>query len=183
MGYKYLRDKALQRLEDKINHSKNLQKSDLKLSHYAKFLDLRDNCKIQYKLNNSKIIEDEKLDGLKGYITNDMTLDHKTIIEHYQNLWHIEKAFRISKTDLKIRPIYHRLETRIKAHILISFLSYAIYKEFETKTHHIKQELKMSHKIIRDLIKHIFAIEIDNKITPLQLSDIQEKFYNAIFKN
>ena len=41
----------------------------------------------------------------------------------------VEKAFRISKTDLKIRPIYHRLENRIKAHILVSFVSYAVYKE------------------------------------------------------
>lgn len=180
---KYLRDKALQRLESKINYSQNIQKSDLKLSYYAKFLDLKDNCKIQYKLNPQKIIEDEKLDGLKGYITNDFTINHKTIIENYQNLWHIEKAFRISKTDLKIRPIYHRLDTRIKAHILISFVSYAIYKEFETKTHHIKKELKLSHKIIRDIIKHIFAIELDDEIIPLKLSDIQQKFYDAIVNN
>ena len=180
---KYLRDKALQRLEDKINYSQNLQKSDLKLSYYAKFLDLKDNCKIQYKLNQNKITEDEKLDGLKGYITNDLTLDHNTIINHYQNLWHIEKAFRISKTDLKIRPIYHRLETRIKAHILISFVSYAIYKEFETKTHKIKKDLKLSHKIIRDIIKHIFAIELDGKTYPLNLSEIQQQFYDAICEN
>jgi hypothetical protein len=180
---KYLRDKALQRLELKISQSSNLKKSDLKLSYYAKFLDLKDECNIQYKLNNSKIKEDEKLDGLKGYITNDTSLDHKTIIKHYQNLWHIEKAFRISKTDLKIRPIYHRLETRIKAHILISFVSYALYKEFEIKTYNIKKELKLSHKIIRDIIKHIFAIELDGKIHPLKLSDIQQKFYDAITEN
>lgn len=180
---KYLRDKALQRLELKIAQSSNLKKSDLKLSYYAKFLDLNDECSIQYKLNNNKIIEDEKLDGLKGYITNDTTLNHETIINHYQNLWHIEKAFRISKTDLKIRPIYHRLETRIKAHILISFVSYALYKEFEIKTHKIKKELQISHKIIRDLIKHIFAIQLDGKINPLELSDIQQQFYDAISEN
>ncbi|SKB52518.1 hypothetical protein SAMN03080601_00700, partial [Alkalitalea saponilacus] len=45
--------------------------------------------------------------------------------------WMIEKAFRISKTDLKIRPIYHRLRERIEAHICISFVSYLIFKEFE----------------------------------------------------
>ena len=147
------------------------------------FLDLKDECNIQYKLNNSKIIEDEKLDGLKGYITNDITLNHKSIINHYQNLWHIERAFRISKTDLKIRPIYHRLETRIKAHILISFVSYALYKEFEIRTHEIKKEFQISHKIIRDIIKHIFAIEMDGKIIPLELSEIQQKFYDAISNN
>ena len=179
---KNLRDKALERLELKMSQSNTLKKSDLKLSYYAKFLDFKDGCNIQYKLNNSKIKEDEKLDGLKGYITNDNNLDHQIIINHYQNLWHIEKAFRISKTDLKIRPIYHRLETRIKAHILISFVSYAIYKEFEIKTYEIKKELQLSYKIIRDIIKHIFAINIDEKIIPLKLSEIQQKFYDAISK-
>ena len=62
-------DKALQRLEDKINYSSNITKSDLKLSHYTKFLDISDECNIQFKLNNNKIIQDKKLDGIKGYIT------------------------------------------------------------------------------------------------------------------
>ena len=177
---KYLRDKALQRLEEKIKTSNNITKSDLKLSHYAKFLDISDECNIQFKLNNQKIIQDEKLDGIKGYITNDFKLKHNDIIEHYQNLWHIEKAFRISKTDLQIRPIYHRLEHRIKAHILISFISYAIYKEFEIKTRDIKKEYNISYKILRDLIKHIFAVKIDDEIIPIKLSEIQQKFYDAI---
>jgi transposase len=53
------------------------------------------------------------------------------IIANYKNLWHIEKAFRMSKTDLRIRPIYHRLKSRIEAHICLSFVAYTIYKELE----------------------------------------------------
>jgi transposase len=67
--------------------------------------------------NSKKIIQDEKLDGIKGFVTNDFTIPTKDVISHYKNQYEVEKAFRISKTDLKIRPIYHRLETRIKAHI------------------------------------------------------------------
>ncbi|MEK6616814.1 MAG: hypothetical protein AABZ32_12045 [Bacteroidota bacterium] len=52
-------------------------------------------------------------------------------MENYKHLWTIEKAFRISKTDLRVRPIYHRLERRIKIHICIAFCSYKIYKELE----------------------------------------------------
>jgi len=177
---KYLREKALEKLKTKIEYSKNLTKNDLKLSHYAKFLDLENDCKVEFKLNTKKVLQDSKLDGIKGYITNDTTLSHGEIIAHYQNLWHIEKAFRISKTDLQIRPIYHRLENRIKAHILISFIAYAIYKEFEIKTREIKKEYQISYKILRDLIKHIFAIEFDNKVIPIKLSDIQQRFYDAV---
>lgn len=50
---------------------------------------------------------------------------------NYNELWKIEKAFRVSKTELRMRPIYHRLEKRIEAHICISFVSYKIYKELE----------------------------------------------------
>jgi len=53
------------------------------------------------------------------------------IIENYKHLWQIEKAFRISKTDLKIRPIYHYQRRRIEAHICIAFVAYTIYKELE----------------------------------------------------
>ncbi|WP_418641265.1 transposase, partial [Sulfurimonas sp. ST-27] len=149
--------------------------------HYAKYLDITDDCKVEFKLNHNKVLQDSKLDGLKGYIINDTTLSHKDIIEHYQNLWHIEKAFRISKTDLQIRPIHHRLETRIKAHILICFVAYAIYKEFEVKTRDLKKEYQISYKILRDLIKHVFAIKLDDgEIFPMKLSKIQQRFYDAL---
>jgi transposase len=180
---KHLRDKALEKLKAKIEYSRNLTKNDLKLSHYAKYLDLENDCKVEFKLNNQKVINDSKLDGIKGFLTNDTKLPHNEIISHYQNLWHIEKAFRISKTDLQIRPIYHRIENRIKAHILISFVAYSIYKEFEIKTRDIKKEYQISYKILRDLIKHIFAIKLDDETIPINLSDIQQKFYDAINQN
>lgn len=176
----YLRQKALQRLEQRIKTSPSITKSDLKLSPYAKLLDTDNSCNITFKLNKEKIKADEKLDGIKGFLSNDDKLKHHQIIEHYQNLWHIEKAFRISKTDLQIRPIYHRLQNRIKAHVLISFVAYAIYKEFEIKTRNIKQNYKISNKILRDLIKHVFAFNIDGKLIPTKLSKIQQDFYDAL---
>ena len=178
---KYLRDKALNKLENKLNQ-KNLKKSDLKLSYYAKYLDLeyKNNCPIQFKLNDDKVKLDEKLDGLKGYITNDITLSHNEIISHYTNLYNIEKAFRISKTDLRIRPIYHRLENRIKAHILIAFTSYAVYKEFERKLKINNVKFDFSQKLLRKIIKHIIALKIDDEIIPINPSDIQNQILNAI---
>ena len=177
---KYLRNKALERLKAKINNSNNITKSDLKLSPYAKFINLDKVCNLEFNIDEKKIIQDEKLDGIKGYITNDFSLPHPEIINHYTNLWHIEKAFRISKTDLKIRPIFHRLEERIKAHILISFVSYTIYMEFERTLKLNNIRLPFSRKILRDLIKHIFAIKFNNKTIPLNLSNIQQQIYDAI---
>ena len=176
---KKAREKALEKIEKTLN-KKNITKSDLKLSYYAKYLDIDEKCNIGYKLNPNKVKQDEKLDGIKGYVTNEFTLTPNEIIQHYQNQYDVEKAFRISKTDLRIRPIYHRLKTRIKAHILISFVSYAIYKEFERKLkiHGIKFEF--SQKLLRKIIEHLLAVKINNEIIPINPSDIQKQVLEAI---
>lgn len=48
-------------------------------------------------------------------------------------LWQIERAFRISKTDMRIRPMYHYRRRRIEAHVLVAFVAYTIYKELERR--------------------------------------------------
>jgi len=177
---KYNRDKALEKLEKRI--SKNITKSDLKLSYYAKYLDISDNpkCDIKYQLNNTKIQNEARLDGIKGFITNDFNIKANDVITHYKNQYEVERAFRISKTDLQIRPIYHRLETRIKAHILISFVSYAIYKEFERK---IKlSNLDIKFKLTFDYIKTMYGYKSLFGVEPLEMDEIQQQIYDAIYK-
>jgi transposase len=103
--------------------------------------------KVTVAIDYDKFEKDKQWDGLKGYLTN-ITFTGNEVIENYKNLCHIEKAFRISKTDLRIRPIYHRLKHRIEAHICISLAAYAIYKELERllykekSTHHLRKQLK-----------------------------------------
>ena len=178
---RYNRNKAVQRLENKIKSSKTITKKDLKLSYYTKYIDLDDNnSKITFNINNQKIIEDEKLDGIKGFVTNDFTLTANEIIEHYNNQYEVERAFRISKTDLKIRPIYHRLETRIKAHILISFVSYAIYKEFERKLKINNVKFNFSQKLLRKIIEHLIALKIGDEIIPINPSEIQKQILDIL---
>jgi len=61
---KRTREKALEKINSALN-KKNITKSDLKLSYYAKYLDIDDKCSIKYKLNPNKVSLDEKLDGIK----------------------------------------------------------------------------------------------------------------------
>lgn len=121
------RKKGLEGLEKKIKSGK-LTKSNINNRGYNKYLKMKG--EIDVSIDREKFDKDGKWDGLKGYITN-CDLKPKEIIENYKNLWHIEKAFRMSKTDLRIRPIYHRLRKRIEAHICLSFVAYSIYKELE----------------------------------------------------
>jgi len=118
---RYTIEKALEKIENELSN-KNITKGKLKLSYYAKYLDIDKTCKIKYKLSEDKVILDEKLDGIKAFATNDFSLKPKDVIAHYKNQYKVEEAFRISKTDLRVRPIYHRLENRIKANaISLSF--------------------------------------------------------------
>jgi transposase len=77
----------------------------------------------------------EKLLGIKGYITNvpEETLSNSQVIDYYHALWHMEKAFRGSKSDLQ-RPIFHQTHQDIKAHVLLCFMALMMSKFLEIKT-------------------------------------------------
>lgn len=74
------------------------------------------------------------LAGVKGYETNLVELDAAQVIDAYRRLFRIEKAFRMSKSDLKARPIYHRLKDSIDAHLVIVMAAMAVGHELETRS-------------------------------------------------
>ncbi|MBW6509986.1 MAG: IS1634 family transposase [Desulfuromonadales bacterium] len=99
----------------------------------------------------------EKLLGIKGYVTNipEEELSNAEIVAYYRDLWHVEQAFRISKSDLRARPIYHHTQEAIRAHVLICFMALMMGKYLEIKTgrslRQIRQDLWRVHEAqIRD---------------------------------
>lgn len=82
------------------------------------------------KINENKIEQDAQWDGLKGYITN-TNLSSKEVYEQYKELWVIERAYRVTKGTLEMRPIFHFTPRRIQAHVCICFVAYKVYKELE----------------------------------------------------
>ena len=148
------RKKGLEKLERTIN-SGRLTKQSINNRGYNKYLKLDGQVKVT--IDYEKYKADGKWDGLKGYLTNTgMTTDE--VIGNYKNLWKIEKAFRISKTDLRIRPIYHRLQRRIEAHLCIAFCAYKIYKELERQLKEKKTDMSPEKAI--DILKTILKITI-----------------------
>jgi len=147
------RDKGIERLKFKIKSGK-LSKANINNRGYNKFLKIEGQALI--KLDLSKQDEDKKWDGLKGYVTN-TDLSTSEIIENYKELWQIEKAFRMSKTDLKVRPIYHRKAKRIESHLIISFCSYKVYKELERLLK--VKNLDYSPEKAIDILKSIYAMQ------------------------
>ncbi len=135
----YNRKRGLTRLEKRIKAGK-LTKSSINNKGYNKYLKLIGQVSIE--IDYEKFARDDQWDGLKGYITNTKLIDQQ-VLDSYKHLWQIEKAFRMSKTDLRIRPIYHRLRHRIEAHICIAFTAYSIYKELERALYEVNSSLSL----------------------------------------
>jgi len=168
----YNRKRGLTRLEKQVKTGK-LTKSSINNKGYNKYLKLEGDISIEIDYN--KYNEDNVWDGLKGYITNTKLKDDE-VIENYKNLWHIEKAFRMSKTDLRIRPIYHRLKKRIEAHICISFTAYCIYKELERVLYEEKStlSLKKAAEITHNMYQITYTLP-ESKHTKSRLLNMNEE--------
>ena len=121
------REKGVRRLEKRFASGK-ITKESVNNRGYNRFLTLHGEATVV--IDQDKISEDARLDGLKGYVTNSSIQD-EAVVENYRNLSFIERAFRMNKTDLAIRPIYHRLFNRIEAHVCICFTAYTILLELE----------------------------------------------------
>lgn len=146
------RKKGYEKLLLKIKSGK-LTKTNINNKGYNKYLKLDGETLIS--IDESKYKDDSKWDGLKGYLSN-TALSKEDVIEKYNQLWQIEKTFRISKTDLQIRPIYHYLKRRIEAHICISFAACKIYKELERQLK-LKKSNYSPEQVI-DILKTIYQI-------------------------
>lgn len=135
----YNRKRGLRRLEKRIRAGR-LTKSSINNRGYNKYLKLSGEVSIE--IDYTKFKNDNQWDGLKGYISN-TKLTNQQVLYNYKHLWQIEKAFRMSKTDLRIRPVYHRLQNRIEAHICIVFTAYSIYKELERALYEANSTLSL----------------------------------------
>jgi transposase len=118
------------------------------------------------KVDRSKIQEAQRWDGLKGYVTN-TSLSKDEVLAGYRALWQIERSFRVAKSNLAARPIYHRLEHRIRTHICLCFAALKVHKKLERmlqengcpwlvhESNEIARTIKTLHGIIPETLKTI----------------------------
>lgn len=162
LGYLICDFSPLRALKDKSDRKKQLVKAQNQINNPAKFLKrsrfVTEETKSVYKLNEGLIRRDELLDGIKGYYTNLENLDSNLIVSRYHDLWKIEKAFRIAKSDLLARPVFARKRASVEAHILIVFLALCVAKSMELKT-------GLSVGKIKEKIWKVLAVEFKDKLT------------------
>ncbi len=98
--------------------------------HRTKFVSFIGRVK---RLNQTLIDKARALAGIKGYVTN-LNFPDEQVINHYHQLFQVEKSFRMAKSDLRARPIFHRKRDSIEAHLTIVMAAMALGKTIETKT-------------------------------------------------
>ena len=148
------REKGIRRLE-KAYKAGHLSKDNINRRGYNKFLDMEGDTTVS--INYDRIQEDARWDGLKGYLTN-TDIPTADVVSAYHNLWNVEKAFRIAKSKIEIRPMFHFTRRRIEAHICICFVALKVYKELERLLK--LSDIKMSVDKVLNMAKTVTTISI-----------------------
>lgn len=130
--YQYREKRArldMRNIEKQIDKAEKILQGKLAVQK-ARFLSI----KTREKQLNQKLIDKARaLAGIKGYVTN-LDAPDEQVIAAYHQLWHVEQSFRMSKSDLKARPIFHQKRDSIEAHLTVVFAALAIGKMIESQT-------------------------------------------------
>ncbi len=180
---KHDRTKAIEKILKKLKKSKD--PSHLISNYgYKKYIKL--SGKSEISLNEDKLNEEEKWDGLHGVITNSQSLTNEEILHQYKGLWQIEESFRITKHDLKVRPMFHWTPERIKAHIAICFMAFSCVRHLEYRVN--LQHRKLSPEAIRSALTRVQISVLKDPaanryILPSQASQDARKIYQVMGKS
>jgi transposase len=170
----YDREKSLERIKKHINST---AKSKLTGALKKSYVKISKDCKIE--IDQQKLELEKQYDGFFGLRTNINDLHPLEFLSSYRGLWQVEQTFRIAKSSLEIRPVFHYNPRRIRAHFSICYIALALvrYVEFILK----RQENFITYEQLHLLLDRMRVVRlIDHKNDlfefiedpPLQLSSI-----------
>ena len=126
-------------------------------------------------LDEEKIAEEEKYDGYYLIVSSELKMSDGDIIERYRGLWKIEESFKITKSQLKSRPVYLRKKDHIEAHFLICFLALIFIRLLEKET-----AFKYSISTLINSIKNLSVTYLDENYYMLDYVDEVSKSFGEI---
>ncbi len=172
------RERNLSRLETELAQLKQLRGTPHKKgacvlrAHQTLGRYLKQNKDGRLRINRSKVKQEEKLDGKYLLSTSDHSLPAADVALGWKKLSEVERAFRDLKQTLEVRPIYHRKEERIRAHVILCWLALLLIRIAETETGKtwrlIRGEMERIH--LGTFIGKAGRIQQRTEITPAQRS-------------
>lgn len=164
--------------KDRTDRNKQLKRAEYALQNPStivkRYKFLKKTGRNIWELNQTNLDKMIKLEGLKGYMTNAAYLTNEDIATKYGDLWNVEKTFRMSKSDLKARPIFHTVQEKIEAHITIVFAGLAIARYAEIVTgKSIRRINELLAKVKEVLLKEPVSGEVFSKYTQADNPEVQ----------
>lgn len=160
-----------------------LTKTSINNRGYNKYLKMDGEVKVEIDMD--KFNADSVWDGIKGIVTN-TTIKESEVLDSYSNLWFIERAFRMNKGDLMMRPIYHRLHNRIEAHVCICFTAYTIMLELERRLKAAKSTITIyqAGHLTKTMYRLNYQMPKSNRKMSvlLKMDDLQRELYEIVCK-
>ena len=139
------RRKAVEKLTEKLRRSASPAQA-LSGRGHGRFVKVEGKAKLS--VDEGKIKAAARWDGLKGVVTNVPGMGHSELLARYRELWRVEESFRITKHDLKMRPVFHWKPERVKAHIAIAYMAFACVRHLAYRIE-VQQRERMSPERIR----------------------------------
>jgi transposase len=128
----------------------------------------------EFHLDEDKRKDDEKWDGIYGIQCSKLNMSGEEVMDAYKNLWRIEEAFRVLKTNLETRPIFHWTPKRIKGHLVTCFIAFLLERTLELRLRKNKIDYstnKIKEAISKLEVSHVLvdgeAYYLRSKLTPL----------------
>lgn len=155
------RERLVVKLQAKLNRGQVVKKS--------KYILLSNDPKLEGTIDQAKLSADACFDGLKGYVTN-TALAADEVVAHYGNLWHVEKSFRMSKSDLKARPTFHFKRQRVIAHLTICVCALGVLREFEERLQAALPEVGLSLALEQLLAMREYRVVVPGSTTSFTMT-------------
>lgn len=147
---RYDRERAIEKLRTRLEKNKDM-KNLISNYGYKKFIKATGKSSVEVDL--IKVEKESEWDGLHGVFTNIKNVMPEKILSHYHGLWQIEECFRISKHDLKMRPVFHWTPDRIRVHIAICYMAFSLIRYLQQKLR--KEYQPLSPEIIQNELAHV----------------------------
>ena len=179
------RERLLTKLRAKMEKKKTSPEDFISNKGVKKYIEISGGGTVT--LSSEAIAREEKWDGFFGVVTNHLSLPSTHVLYHYRGLWQVEATFRISKHELRTRPIFHWSPHRIKTHVLLCFIALVLERHLEvilkqrktplTITNILDALRKCKRIIVQDQASHRLFEMDSNK--PAEAKIIQGKFIVA----
>ncbi len=133
-------------------------------------------------LDEEAIRRDEQFDGYYGLQTNDHSLKPQDLLDAYHRLWKIEESFKIMKSTLEVRPVFHWTESRIKGHFVVCFIAFLLERTLELKLKNAN--IPASPEKIREALNAMCLTKLDVKQNTFYIkmkgTDLSSKIWRVL---